>query len=433
MNTRQRSSEPERVVPIERQSTGEHGRGSDRVPSPFDSGTVNASATSPGLVSHWLLEVDAEAFPPPMALPAQAEVVIIGGGLMGVSTAYWLARSGINVLLLEAHQLAWGATGRNAGMMLAGAGPLENPALVRSVLHEEGIDAEYAAPGHLALASSAEIWDKIHREVAQRKATSTPVYALDHSACEDLLAMRINTRFLGGRWFPGGGMIHPIRFVYGLAHAALRRGASLVTQTSVLEVSKIIGQDSFDILTSRGRMQARQVVFACNSHIGEFLPDFREVITAVRGQVLSTQPLPQMFRIGLAVDWGTVYWRQTSAGTIVLGGYRNLDPTVETGSQELLNPRIQDALTHFLPDAFPGFPALRVAQRWAGTMDYPVDGKPIIGALPHAPDQWIIAGFGGHGMPAGLGAGKAIAEAIATGRAPATLDAFNPHRFKKEG
>ena len=426
-------SKPGRVAPIELPVTGEVGRRSDRAPTSSDSGTVHAMTTSPGMVTHWLLEVDVEAFPPPMVLPSEAEVVVIGGGLMGVSTAYWLARSGVNVLLVEAHRLAWGATGRNAGLMLAGAAPLENPELVRTVLREEGVNAEYAEPGHLALASSPEIWDKIHREVAQRTATSAPVYVLDHSACEDLLAMRINTRFLGGRWFPGGGMIHPTRFVYGLARAAIRRGASLATQTCVLQVSAIAGQESFDVLTSRGRIRARQVVFACNSRISEFLPDFRKVITPVRGQVMSTQPLSVMFRIGLAVDWGTVYWRQTSDGVIVLGGYRNLDPIAETGSQELVNHRIQDALAHFLPDAFPGFPTFRFGQRWAGIMDYPVDGRPIVGALPHAPNQWIIAGFGGHGMPAGLGVGKAIAETIATGRAPAALEPFDPGRFKKEG
>ncbi len=355
-------AKPVRIAPIEPPVTGEVGRRSTRSPTSSVSGTVHAMAASSGMTTHWLLEVDVEAFPPPAVLPSEAEVVVIGGGLMGVSTAYWLARSGVNVLLVEAHWLAWGATGRNAGLMLAGTAPLESPELVRTVLREEGVNAEYTEPGHLALASSHEVLDRIHREVAQRTATSAPVYALDHSACEDLLAMRINTRFLGGRWFPGGGMIHPTRFVHGLARAALRRGASLATQTSVLEVSPNEGQESIDICTSRGRIRARQVVFACNTGVSEFLPGFREVITPVRGQMMSTQPLSVMFRIGLAVDWGTVYWRQTSDGVVVLGGYRNLDPIAETSSQELVNHRIQDALAHFLPDAFPGFPTFRVGQ-----------------------------------------------------------------------
>src|SRR5438876_11811622 len=93
-----------RVAPLEFPVTGEVGRGSDRVPTSSDSGIAYATTTSPGMATHWLSEVDVEAFPPPMALPAEAEVVVIGGGLMGVSTAYWLARSGVHVLLVEAHR-----------------------------------------------------------------------------------------------------------------------------------------------------------------------------------------------------------------------------------------------------------------------------------------------------------------------------------------
>jgi gamma-glutamylputrescine oxidase len=139
--------------------------------------------------------------------------------------------------------------------------------------------------------------------------------------------------------------------------------------------------------------------------------------------------LPRLFSIGLGVDWGTVYWRQAPDGVIVLGGYRNHDPLAETSDRAWVNPRIQEALSHFLPDTFPDFPPFHVNQRWAGIMDYPVDGQPVIGAMPHLPNQWIIAGFGGHGLPVALGASKAVAEAIVTGRTPAVLEPFDPGRF----
>src|SRR5438874_2476997 len=108
-----------RVAPIEFPVAGEVWRRSHPVPISSDPGIADAVANSPGRATHWLSEVDVEAFPPPMALSSEAEVVIIGGGLMGVSTAYWLASSGVNVLLVEAHRLAWGASARNAGLMLA--------------------------------------------------------------------------------------------------------------------------------------------------------------------------------------------------------------------------------------------------------------------------------------------------------------------------
>lgn len=391
------------------------------------------TATAYVAPSHWLSAKNAQKyhdpFPIPTTLPAQVEVAVIGGGVMGVSTAYWLAQSGVDVLLIEANELAWGASGRNAGLMLAGSQPLEDPALVRAVLQEEQIDAEYMTPGHLALASSEAIWEKITQEAHRRQQTALPVYAIDHGACEDLLGMRIHHRFLGGRWLPQGGLIHPVRLIHGLAQAALRYGAALTTQTRVLSVQPAPGCDKLALQTTRGRLLARQVVFACHTGLAQFVPAFQKLITPVRGQVMATQPLPRLFGIGLAVDWGTVYWRQTIDGVIILGGYRSLDPATETTEQIGTNPQIQQALERFLPDAFPDFPPFRVNQCWAGIMDYAPDGRPLIGALPHHPNQWLIAGFGGHGLPLGLGAGKALVTAMTTGEASPVLAPFDPKRF----
>ena len=115
----------------------------------------------------------------------------------------------------------------------------------------------------------------------------------------------------------------------------------------------------------------------------------------------------------------------------MLGGYRNLDPVAETSTRELLNPQIQSALYHFLLEAFPGFPHVRVRQRWAGIMDHTADGKSMVGRWPDGSNVWIIAGFGGHGLPPALGVGRALAEAIIHDRHPTELDPFDPARFEE--
>jgi glycine/D-amino acid oxidase-like deaminating enzyme len=379
--------------------------------------------------THWLASVNAAGFPPPATLPRQAHVVIIGGGWMGVSAAYWLARLGFEVLVLEARWLAWGATGRNAGVFLPGSQPLEDAGLIRSVLRAEQIDAEYAEPGHLTLASSGEVWDKIRDEVTYRPTGSPPLHALDRAACEDLLRMRVDRRFAGGRWLPRGGLVHPARLAHGVAAAALRRGAMIVTRTRAVGVRARTGRHRYEVRTTRGRVGTEALVLACNVAVTDFVPQLRGMILPVRGQLMATEPLPRMFRMGLAVDWGTVYWRQARDGTIVVGGCRGQDADAETSPRELVNSRIQEALDRFLPDAFPGFPAFRVSRRWAGIMDCPVDGKPVVGALPHAPGQYVIAGFAGHGLPGGLGAGKALAQMIAGRQDGAVLAAYDPGRF----
>lgn len=383
----------------------------------------------PDAASHWLTTVDPSDFPPPATLPAATEVVIVGGGIMGVSVAYWLARSGVPAVLLEARDLASGATGRNAGLVLAGSKPLENPEFVRSVLQEESIDASYSAPGHLALASSEEIWDQFCAEADRRRNGTNPVHAINHASCEGLLGMKISKRYLGGRYYPAGGMVNPTRLVYGLATAAQRRGAAIVARTPVSSVNAGANGSDFTVTTDRGEIRAGQVVFACNTALTTFATQFRDVITPVRGQVLSTQALPTVFRVGLGVDFGTVYWRQAPDGAIVIGGYRNLDRITETTTEENLNADIQQALADFLPETFPNFPKISIRRRWAGIMDYPSDGQPMIGPIPGSPGQWVIAGFGGHGLPGALGAARPLTEAITTGRTPDVLGPYSPARL----
>jgi glycine/D-amino acid oxidase-like deaminating enzyme len=361
-------------------------------------------------------------------LPSDAEVVVIGGGVMGVAATYWLARFGVSALLVEARSVANGASGRNAGLLLPGGAPIEDPALVGSVVREESIDADLATPGHLALATTPEVWERMSAEATRTASSPRPILALDRPACEDLLGMRLAKRFLGGRWFARGGLVHPVRFTRGLAAAAQRRGALVASQTRVLDVADRVPGDRLRVRTDSGSVLARDVVFACGAWLRELVPAFREFVTPVRGQMLATSPLPPLFRVGLAIDWGTVYWRQASDGVVVLGGYRNLDPGVETGADEVINPRIQDSLTRFLPETFPDFPPFRVGQRWAGIMDCTTDGRPLIGALPGAPNRWVIAGFGGHGMPGALGAGRELAEALRSRQVPSVLDPYDPRR-----
>src|SRR5215470_2720277 len=94
-------------------------------------------------VPYWLSRAGSTSFPPPESLPASTTVLIIGGGLMGVATAYWLTRFGVDVTLIERRGLACGATGRNAGLALHNSRLIEDAGLVETVLADENIEAGY--------------------------------------------------------------------------------------------------------------------------------------------------------------------------------------------------------------------------------------------------------------------------------------------------
>jgi glycine/D-amino acid oxidase-like deaminating enzyme len=354
------------------------------------------------------------------------EVAVVGGGVIGTAAAYWLARTGAETLLLEARLPAWGASGRNAGLVLGAPASLE---LVRGVMADEGIDAGWHEPGHLALASSAAVLERFRAELAARPPGAAPLEVLDLEACRALLGTRISPRFHGGRWMPRAGALHPVRFVQGLATAAARHGATVAAGTAVLSLSPAARGGGWAVRTARRTVRARQVVLACNARGARLLPALAAVLSASRGQMLATRPLPPRFGPAMAVDYGAVYWRQLGDGSVLIGGCREADPGAERSGRAAVNPRVQAALERFLPDAFPDLGPLSVGRRWAGIMDATPDGRPLVGAWPGMPGVWIAAGFGGHGIPPALGAGQALARALAEGAAPPELAPLDPARF----
>jgi glycine/D-amino acid oxidase-like deaminating enzyme len=392
------------------------------------SASLAAARVGPRPPTHWLEQVDEAAVPDTARLPASVDLAVVGGGIIGVAAAYHLALLGAETLLLEGRALGWGASGRNAGLVLGAPATLEE---LHAVLEREGIDAGYAETGHLALASSATALERMRREVEARPADAAPVRVVERRECEALLGMAIAARFAGGRWMPRAAAVHPARLLYGLAAAAARRGAAFASRAPVLGVRRARGDAGWEVRTERGTVRARQVVLACGARTGRLCPALAPLLKPARGQALATRPLPPLFRVAMAVDYGDVYWRQAPDGVVVLGGLRQLDPTAEDTAREAANPRIQQALAAFLPSAFPGIPRVRVARRWAGIMDATPDGRPLVGAVPGAAGLWVAAGFGGHGLPPALRAGRALARAAAEGGRPEGLESLDPARFAR--
>jgi sarcosine oxidase subunit beta len=334
--------------------------------------------------------------------------------VIGVATTYWLARRGVDVLLLEGRRIGWGATGRNAGLMLAAATVLEDIQSTRDVLREEAIDAEFEEPGHLALAITPAIWEKMHDEVARRHANAPTLRVLGRTECQDLVGRRISPRVIGGRWLPGAGAIHPVRFVWELALRAQRRGASLAYPVRVRRLTRVNARHEVRVETSRGVVGAHRVLVACAALTPRVIDPARRILRTHRAAMCSTEVMPPVFHIGLAIDWGAFFWRQSSDGAVILGGGRT-----------------QSDLSALLPNLFPGFPRFAIERRWEGVMDETSDGRPIVGKWPRERAIWVAAGFGGHGLPPALGVGAALAESIAVDRPSSRLTALDPARFSE--
>jgi gamma-glutamylputrescine oxidase len=389
---------------------------------------------------------------PPVRLaidvPSSVDVAVIGGGLMGTATSYWLAREGVSVALLEREAIGWGATGRNGGFVVAGpAGgyadaiarlghetayavltdTLTNQQLLRQVLEEEGIECSYREPGNIRLALTEAQEEQLRAEVAALQADGLLAAFLDREAVQVLIKTKLSSEIRGGRFKPGQGLIHSARFVRGLAQATLRRG----TRAYQAEVQELVPDgEHLHLHTSRGTIRAATVVVAANAWIGKLLPELADLVVPGREQMLAYAPVPPVFSHGMSADiTAGEYFQQTPDGTILIGGCNTVAPGEDMGVWEMTPlPVVQTAIEAVLPRLFPTLAPLRIIQRWAGLLDYTTDSHPIVDCLPTTPRVLIVCGFSGHGMPFGLRFGQLLAEAVVSGMLPSAL---KPYRLDR--
>jgi gamma-glutamylputrescine oxidase len=376
------------------------------------------------------------------------DVLVIGAGIVGVATAYYLARQGAQVLVVERDNIGSGATGRNAGFVTSGTAvdyrtavarygvdtthavwqfTRENRRLLRDMLAEEGIDCDYREPGTLVLAGTMAELEALHQTHVTLSAAGIASEMLDRPALQARISVPLTSNVVGARFTPGDGALHSGRFLYGLAEAAWRHGARF--RVGARAEPPMRCETGWDVaLESSGEtthVTARTVVCATNVWLPDLVPEVAPAITAVRGQMLCTRPLPPIFPCGISSADGMQYWQQLPDGRVVLGGCRSAAQDQDVGYREpQLRSEIQDALTGYLQSVFAGLPSFEVEHRWAGIMAFSRDALPLIAPVPGRHGVFVAGGFTGHGMPFGLHAGYALAQACLSGVAPATLFPF---------
>lgn len=383
-------------------------------------------------------------------LPASTDMLVIGSGLFGAATAYWLARAGHKVALLDRVTAAYGASGRNGGFVVAGmhedyqaavkrlgqkraqavlALSYENQAVLRQVLTEEEIECHYREPGSLGLALGEEQAEEIRQGITILRADGFPVQWLERNEVQELIRTPLGTEIAGGKFLPGQALVHSARLIQGLVQAAQRHGAQLY-QAGALNLAQ--EGKGVRVETTRGSISAGAVVLAVNAWTSELIPEMRDVIVPVRGQILAYEPVPPVFTTAIFASLTETeeYWQQTLDGSIVLGGCRALAPGKDVGIWETTTtPEVQTAIEQILPRLFPRLSGLQVAQRWAGLMDFSPDRIPLADRVPGLENAWFIGGLSGHGMPFGMLLGQYLAEAAQTGQTP---QAFWPFALNRE-
>jgi gamma-glutamylputrescine oxidase len=351
------------------------------------------------------------------------DVVVVGGGVTGCSCALTLARGGLRVRLLEGREIAAGASGRNGGFALSGLAPSYDEAratLGRDVaaslweLTERTLDSMSALAGD-ALRRAGSI--RLAADSAERDDLRRECEALREDGFDaewlDPVPPHLERLFAGGFVHPRDGSLAPGVWVKRLAGHAAAAGAQIVEHSPIDRA----GIDELD---------APAVVIAVDGTIGALLPELAPWIEPLRGQVLATEPLPEvLYGRPHYSRGGYDYWQQTPDGRLILGGRRDTDPETERTVAEETTAAIQGELTA-LADELMGRP-VAVTHRWAGIWGQTPDGFPCVGRVPGSDRLWVAGGYCGHGNVLGFACGDLVAKAI-LGEPTPELAAFDPGR-----
>jgi gamma-glutamylputrescine oxidase len=364
-----------------------------------------------------------QALPVPPSMPRRAEVVIVGGGITGVALLDALRRRDVDVVLLERSHLAAGASGRNAGFLLAGVAENYARAVDR---HGRSVAAEvwaFTMQNHALITTMAATLDAAHHvrgsiTAALDAAEATSLEASATLLAEDGLPGAITTTAdvpgaTCALYSPGDGEIDPVRLVRGIAAAHAGR---VFENQPVVAVED--GDNAATVRLADSVIEAAAVVLATNAWTSQLLPTIH--IRAVRAQMLATAAAPPLIARPVYAEWGHRYWRQRDDGSVLVGGFRNRALAEELGYDLGTTGVVQDNL-----DAQLGALAVQatVTHRWAGTMGFSDDGLPLVGRAPGSHRIHVCAGYTGHGMGFAVNAATSLAARIIDQRAlPAWLD-----------
>jgi sarcosine oxidase subunit beta len=396
--------------------------------------------------------------PDPRAeLPTSAEVVVVGGGMLGASAAYHLARAGMRPLVIEANAPAWGASGRNAGMALAGLGGhfprvtrLVQEAGGRSILDYttrsldmlEAWDAELPGGiewdrfGSLDLAVDEAEEAHVRRTADLQAAEGLDVAIVGRSELAELAPALAVEEVRAAKWTPRDAKLNPFRLCYGVLEAVRNLGGTVVTGVRADRILARGGRVA-GVATSHGEVSAGALLLASNAWTPALAPHLAANLTPIRETVCVTEMLPfEIGRPGFETNQCNEYWRQMRSGEVVIGGFAVADESMGIGSYStVVRPDVPPLLAGLLARLHPRLADARIIRCWAGLLDFASLEIPMAGPLPAEdgtplPGAYVAAGLTGHGHPYAPILGLLMAELIGTGKARSlSLAPFDPGRY----
>jgi sarcosine oxidase subunit beta len=361
-------------------------------------------------------------------------VIVIGGGIVGCSTALHVARRGRSVVLLERDQAGIRASGVNFGGVRQHGRALAEVALSfrsRAIWADLaaliGTDGEFTVTGHLRLARKDSDLTVLQQHLQAVSEYGLRLEFLDRADLDRRFPW-LGPHVIAGTYCPSDGQANPRVVSPAFAAAARHAGATLIEGAAVVEASHCGGL--FHVATRDGRgFEAPQLVNAAGAWAETIAGWFGESVTLLPEvpQVMVTEPAPYRFQPVLGVIGGDLYFRQIPRGNIIFGGGQGRASPDRTRSRPL--PEISARAAAEAARIVPEIRHLNVIRTWSGVDGDTADGSPIVGPSTTTPGLFHAFGFCGHGFQLGPGTGAVLAELLIDGRSDTDIHGLGIARF----
>ena len=369
----------------------------------------------------------------------RADVIVVGGGIIGCATAYNLAKKGASVIVLEAQEVIGngGSTRNGGGVRQSGRDPRELPLAMYAVRHlwptlseELGCDVEYRQAGNLRLGKTER-----HLEILRGLTDRATALGLDVKMVSGDEVRAINPylsdEVIGASWCPTDGHANPLRATYGFYRAARRLGVRFYTGEPVRELRKVKGRLR-RVITDSGAFEADAVVVAAGYASRKILAtvDIDVPVNELLIECLVTEAEPPMFEQMLGTADADFYGHQTKHGSFVFGGESGFEAYSKDNGLDMVSSITAPAECRAILKWIPRLADAKVVRTWGGYEDTCADGVPVLGPVDEVPGLVVACGFTGHGFGISPIVGRLMAE-VALGDEP-TLDisAFRYDRFR---
>jgi len=367
-------------------------------------------------------------------LPNNAKVVIIGGGVIGCSIAYHLAKLGWkDIVLIERSQLTAGTTWHAAGLVESGGFFDETTvgmasytlALYESLEEETGLSTGFKAVGHLQYATTPSRVEELRRVAAFDRAFDVPMEEIPHEKVKELWPLAYADDLLAGFLTPTDGRVNPVDVTMALAKGARMGGVDFFEDTTVLEMVKEHNKVT-SVITDKGEIKTEFVVNCAGMWAREIgkLAGVNVPLQPTEHYYLITEPIEGINAdLPVLIDLGKYAYYREEVGGVLLGLFEPvsapwaLDGIPKEFSFGEINPD-WDRMMPYIEEAMKRIPALKNAgihKFFCGPESFTPDLGPMMGLAPELDNFFVAAGFNSLGILLGGGAGKIMAQWIVTG------------------